>query len=57
MKIICTKEEKEGLVVAIMTSYPCMINPSGCDMEKDVDECWKCIDAKIEWEITDDERA
>lgn len=51
MIIICTKEEKQRLVAAIMASYPCIIHPEGC--EEDAQQCYQCIDKNIKWTIQD----
>lgn len=51
MKIICTTEERNKLVNAMMLAYPCIIS-NHCP--NDVEHCYQCIDKNIEWEITDD---
>ena len=51
MKIICTKEERNKLVNAIMLASPCII---GEHCPNDTEYCYQCIDKNIEWEIEDE---
>lgn len=56
MKIVCTKEEKENLIFALMHSktLPCPIDiqgEMGCFVMGD---CKTCYENNIEWEVTDD---
>lgn len=52
MKIICTKKEKESLTMTICASRNCFL-PYKCPNGYD---CKKCLEERIEWEVTDDER-
>ena len=55
MKINCTKEEKEWLVVSIMTSEePCRFETTGS--YTNCKNCRECLNKNIEWEIKDCEQ-
>ena len=53
MKIICTKEEKENLIHALMNSktFPCLLKVKGEMACFFIDDCKTCYENKIEWEI------
>lgn len=48
MKIICTEEEKKGLMRILDSSWDCPFNPEACGNDK----CEECLNGKrILWEI------
>ena len=55
MKINCTQEEKEWLVVSLMTSEePCRFETTGS--YTNCKNCRECLNKNIEWEIKDCEQ-
>lgn len=52
MKIVCTKEEKNKLMDIFYQVDECPVYP-GCECIFQ-DECFKCMNEHIEWEIIDD---
>lgn len=55
MKIVCTQEEKEMLIETIVKSTLCPLLASiDCPVEIcQREQCTKCMNEKIEWEVTD----
>lgn len=55
MKIVCTQEEKEMLIESIVKSTLCPLLASiDCPVEIcQRQQCTKCMNEKIEWEIKD----
>ena len=49
MKITCTNAEKEHFITRACVANECYF-PFKC-----IDNCKKCLEEKIEWEVTDDE--
>lgn len=54
MKITCTQLEKDWLIDALMnTETPCFFETTGTYIN--CENCKKCLNEKIEWEIKDGE--
>ena len=58
MKIVCTKEEKENLLIALLNSktVPCPMTSTvqgemACFI---MGNCKRCYENNIEWEVTDE---
>ena len=50
MKIICTTEEKKSMLITIDTSFACPFVEEECP---EFENCKKCAEQLIEWEIID----
>lgn len=52
IKIICTEEEKEALITVIAgNNYECLFDE--LDNNVECKSCRSCLDAYIEWEVTE----
>ena len=51
MKIICTQEEKSGIIAAMLVSHECCLNEEYC---KNYRSCRECVEKSIIWEVEED---
>ena len=57
MKIICTDDEKEMLILTLASSKNCPFEFTGdvpCDELPHLDRCMKCIRESIEWDTPEE---
>ena len=58
MKITCTKDEKEMLIISLANSIHCpfeFTESVSCKVAPNLNTCMECVRKNIEWEVTDDE--
>lgn len=51
MKITCTQEEKDRLILIVVNSSLCVFNINRIDFCGCYKSCKTCLDEHIEWEI------
>ena len=54
MKITCTQEEKDRIILLVINSPSCVFDSKRFEFCKNYRLCKQCLEDHVKWEVTDD---